>query len=153
MASQLGGLLSVGFNMGIGGPGGWWILHEPELSLGVDADYDPVVPDLAGWRFSTMPRVSTAPQFHVVPDWVCEILSPGTAASDRLLKLPFYGRARVKHCWLVDPIGRSIEVFRNTREGWLLVSTHQGAEELVAEPFGAMTIPLARVWFRGAEPE
>ena len=29
-----------------GGPGGWWILFEPELHLGADI----LVPDLAGWR-------------------------------------------------------------------------------------------------------
>jgi hypothetical protein len=31
-----------------GGPGGWWILDEPELHLGDDV----LVPDLAGWRRS-----------------------------------------------------------------------------------------------------
>ena len=34
------------FQGGRGGPGGWWILYEPELHLGSDI----LVPDLAGWR-------------------------------------------------------------------------------------------------------
>ena len=38
------------FGHGIGGPGGWLIEVEPELLLEVDANYRPVVPDLAGWR-------------------------------------------------------------------------------------------------------
>lgn len=32
-ASVLGGELSGPFQRGDGGPGGWWILHEPELHL------------------------------------------------------------------------------------------------------------------------
>ena len=54
----LTGQLHGPFGWGRGGPGGWWILAEPELSLGVDADFDPVVPDLAGWRRTRLPRSS-----------------------------------------------------------------------------------------------
>lgn len=152
-ASGLGGLLEVWFDMGIGGPGGWWIVDEPELSLGIDPDYDPIVPDIAGWRVETVPTLPAAAQMTQTPDWVCEVLSPRTARTDRVLKVPFYGRAGVKHCWLVDPIALSIEVFRNTPEGWLLISTHSGDETIRAEPFQAMEIPLQGIWLRAAEPE
>ena len=43
-SSDLGGLLTPPFRFGRGGPGGWWILDEPELHLGQDV----LVPDLAG---------------------------------------------------------------------------------------------------------
>ena len=33
------------------GPGGWWLLFEPELHFGDDV----VVPDVAGWRRSRLP--------------------------------------------------------------------------------------------------
>ena len=39
--------------MGLGGPGGWYILDEPELHLGEEI----LVPDLAGWRRERMPRL------------------------------------------------------------------------------------------------
>ncbi len=42
--SRLGGLLDGPFGFGRGGPGGWWIVFEPELHLGEDT----LVPDLAG---------------------------------------------------------------------------------------------------------
>jgi hypothetical protein len=45
-SSVLGGWLVPPFHEGRGGPGGWWILDEPELHLGADV----LVPDLAGWR-------------------------------------------------------------------------------------------------------
>src|SRR5205823_4241347 len=39
-------LIGGPFRFGIGGPGGWYIVPEPELHLGADI----LVPDLAGWR-------------------------------------------------------------------------------------------------------
>src|SRR5437867_2969798 len=51
-ASALGGQLWGPFDRGRGGPGGWWILDEPELHFGEDT----VVPDLAGWRRERMPE-------------------------------------------------------------------------------------------------
>src|SRR5262245_59025777 len=43
-ASSLSYSLGGPFHHGVGGPGGWWLLQEPELHLGDDV----VVPDLAG---------------------------------------------------------------------------------------------------------
>jgi len=87
-ASRLGGGLSGPFDEGRGGPGGWIILDEPELHFGEDV----LVPDLAGWRRERMPRPPRAAAFTLAPDWVCEVLSPSTAALDRGIKLPVYGR-------------------------------------------------------------
>ena len=33
-----------------GGPGGWWILVEPEIHVGANPNVDVLVPDIAGWR-------------------------------------------------------------------------------------------------------
>ena len=96
-ASAIGGLIGAPFQLGVRGPGGWWVLPEPEPSLGVDPGFDPVVPDLAGWRLARHPDRPAAAQRHVVPDWVREIQSPGTARQDRLLELPFYARACIGH--------------------------------------------------------
>src|SRR5690606_31677934 len=45
------------------GPGGWWILNEPELHLGRDI----VVPDLAGWRRERMPAAPHGPFQTLAP--------------------------------------------------------------------------------------
>ena len=83
---SLGGLLSLPYGHGRGGPGGWWILTEPELHLGSDV----VVPDLAGWRRERLPRLPDTAFFAQPPDWLCEIVSPSTARLDRAKKLPLY---------------------------------------------------------------
>lgn len=48
------------------------------------------------------------------PDWVAEVLSPSTAAYDRTIKLAVYERARVPEVWLVDPIDRTVTIYRIT---------------------------------------
>ena len=150
--SCLGALLNVWFEQGIGGPGGWWIVDEPELSLRVDPDYDPVVPDIAGWRVAaTMGERYVAPQCDVVPDWVCETLSPGTTRRDRMLKMPFYARAGVGHLWLTDPVQETIEVYRRLEGHWLHVTTAGGDAQVALEPFDAATIDLVPVWGRRRE--
>ena len=46
------------------------------------------------------------------PDWIAEVLSPGTANHDRLRKLPVYERAGVREVWLIDPIKRTLALHR-----------------------------------------
>src|SRR2546428_6351506 len=77
-ASKLGAVLDGPFDRGVGGPGGWVLLDEPELHLP-----DIVVPDLAGWRRERMPELPDEPFLILAPDWVCEVLSPSTADFDR----------------------------------------------------------------------
>ena len=98
-SSSLGDELVGPFQKGRGGPGGWWVLDEPELHL----DADVLVPDIAGWRRERMPTMPETAWFGIAPDWVCEILSPSTAREDRVVKMPIYVRAGVSHLWLVDP--------------------------------------------------
>lgn len=147
-ASVLGALLGSPFDLGVGGPGGWWIIFEPELSLGVDPGYDPVVPDLAGWRHVTMPDQPETAQYHVIPDWVCEVVSPASARHDRVRKLSFYGRAGIRHAWLVDPLAETLEVYRLDDGVWGRVLAADGPAKVHAEPFDAIELDLALLWKR-----
>ena len=54
------------FDRGRGGPGGWWILTEPEIHFIRDTEV--AVPDLAGWRRERMPALPEDHRFEVVPD-------------------------------------------------------------------------------------
>lgn len=123
-------------------PGGWWILHEPELHLGDDV----VVPDLAGWRRERMPRIPNAPWIDLAPDWLCETLSPSTAAIDRGRKLRIYAREGVAHAWLVDPLAHTLEVLTLDKGRWLVAAVHTGSDPVRAEPFGAIELDLSRLW-------
>lgn len=146
-ASRLGQRLGSSFDSGDGGPGGWWILDEPELHF---AAGDILVPDLAGWRVARMPDLPETAHFTLVPDWVCEVLSPSTAAEDRSDKLPIYARAEVAHAWLVDPILKTLEVMRREGGSWLLVGAWKNDAVVRAEPFDAVPFELGALWGRPA---
>ena len=133
--SGLHGEIDSPFQKGRGGPGGWWILIEPELHLIRDTEV--VVPDLAGWRRERMPALPEDHRFEIVPDWVCEILSPGTARKDRALKLPLYARFSVPHAWLVDPAARTLEAFELRAGLWSLAGVFKDDDTVAAPPFAA----------------
>lgn len=141
-ASVLGSRLIEPFRFGKGGPGGWWILVEPEVELAPLI----LIPDLAGWRKERLVPESKAKPITVVPDWVCEILSPSTAARDRTVKLAAYGRCGVKHVWLVDPDVRTLEVLHREGDRWMVEAVHAGDERVRAEPFDAVELELAALW-------
>ncbi len=146
--ATIGWNLFGAFHVGSGGPGGWWIVYEPELHFGADV----LVPDLAGWRRERMPVFPNVAFFELAPDWICEVLSPFTARLDRVRKLPIYGRAGVSHAWLVDPAARTLEVLRLQGGRWLLVATFGDDDKIRAEPFDAVEIPLATLWIESAPP-
>ena len=141
--SALTGSLWNPFHGGIDGPGGWWILDEPELHLGNDV----IVPDLAGWRRERLPALPETAWFEIAPDWVCAILSPATARTDRAVKMPIYARENVPHLWLVDPDTRTLEVYRlQANSHWLLITTLKEDEPVQQPPFDAVSFPLGRLW-------
>jgi Uma2 family endonuclease len=131
-----------------GGPGGWWILYEPELHFGEDI----VVPDLAGWRRERLATIPDAAFMTLAPDWLCEILSPSTEQMDRSRKLSIYAREAVSWVWLVNPILRTLEILRLEAGRWVLVDTHAGEQEVHAEPFDAIVLELSRIWPPVATP-
>jgi Uma2 family endonuclease len=46
------------------------------------------------------------------PDWIVEVLSPGTARHDQRKKIPVYERAGVPEVWLVSPRSRTATIYR-----------------------------------------
>jgi Uma2 family endonuclease len=141
-ASVLGAELSGPFHRGRGGPGGWWVLDEPELHLGDDV----LVPDLAAWRRERLPVIPADPYLAIAPDWICEVLSPATETIDRVRKLAIYAREAVPHAWLVNPLLRTLEVLRLDSGRWTLLATHEGAANVDAEPFDAIELELDALW-------
>jgi len=138
----LGSVLVPAFHRGRGGPGGWYIVYEPELHLRADV----VVPDWGGWRRTRMPHRPETAYATLPPDWVCEILSPSTSALDRAMKLGIYGREGVPWAWLIDPLARSLEVLKLEHGRWTILATEVGSVVVRAEPFEVVELELAALW-------
>ncbi|BCX89025.1 hypothetical protein MIN45_P1395 [Methylomarinovum tepidoasis] len=140
--SVLGFSIGGPFHGGTGGPGGWWIIDEPELHIGGDI----LVPDLAGWRRERMPALPETAWFELPPDWVCEVLSPSTARIDRSLKMPRYARWGVPYLWMVDPSLRTLEVYALEQGRWCVLTTLKDDDPVRQPPFEAVEFPLDRLW-------
>ncbi len=134
--------LDAPFGVGRGGPGGWVLLLEPELHLGEHV----LVPDIAGWRRERLTPFPDMAFIDTPPDWVCEVLSASTQRFDRTDKLAIYADFDVGHCWYVDPISKTLEVFALQGRQWLLAATYKDADSVTAPPFEAHTFALDLLW-------
>jgi len=134
------------FGRGLGGPGGWVFLIEPEVHLGADV----MVPDLAGWRRERLPPEELPDYISITPDWICETLSPSTAKRDRGIKLRAYLGHGVAHAWLIDPTAKTLEVFAADRARWALVGVWGEGERVAAPPFDVAPFPITSLWSTGS---
>ncbi|MEJ2388537.1 MAG: Uma2 family endonuclease [Chromatiaceae bacterium] len=132
------------YDRGRGGPGGWWIFVEPEVHF--IRDREVAVPDLAGWKRQRMPDPPQDQRFEVVPDWVCEIVSPSTESKDRRIKMPLYARYAVPFAWLVDPIARTLEAYTLEAGNWREIGRFSTADQVTIAPFEAVTLDLDGLW-------
>jgi len=145
--SRLSFKLGGPFDLGDGGPGGWVIRTEPRIRFGEDIR----IPDLAGWRAERFERTLRGPHL-IIPNWICEILSSGTARIDRTTKLSLYARHGVRHYWIVDPEVQTLEVYRLEGKVWVVAATFGGDERVRAEPFDAIELPLSLLWMPKPAP-
>jgi Uma2 family endonuclease len=149
VSSALGYELGPPFDRGRGGPGGWLLLDEPELHLGADI----IVPNLGGWRVERVGPRGDVPYLTIAADWICEVLSPRTLKYDRSDKLRIYAREQVHWAWLVEPLQRTLEIFRLESGRWVLLGTWKDDDVLRAEPFDAIELELAAFWRHVPPPD
>mgnify|MGYP001187692400 CR=1 FL=1 len=138
-ATALGSLVTHHFQKETGN---WVFLPRPELHFGEHV----LVPDCAGYHRGRLAGLEDVPHLEIVPEWVCEVLTPETVRVDRTAKRRIYGEAGVGHLWLVDPRHQLLEAFVLTDGRWALAGTWTGADAAAAPPFEAISISLADLW-------
>jgi len=141
----LGGFIGRPFDDddGHGAPGGWWIFIEVDVRLG---PHDVVRPDLAGWRRERLPEPGDQRPIDVAPDWVCEILSPSTAARDRTTKRDLYAKHGIGHYWIVDVDVRTLEAFELAGDKWVLLGTFGETATVRIDPFAEVELAVGRLF-------
>jgi Uma2 family endonuclease len=135
---------------GFGGPGGWWIFIDVDVELGV---HDVVRPDIVGVRRERLTNPDLLP-LPIVPDWICEVLSPSNEPHDRVTKKNLYARYGVQFYWIVDPSARILEAFE-LRDGlWTNIGSYDENDTPRIAPFDAVELPIARMFLpRSASAE
>ncbi|MGE0785515.1 MAG: Uma2 family endonuclease [Sandaracinaceae bacterium] len=127
---------------GHGGPGGWWIFVEVDVLL---SEHDVVRPDLAGWRRERLLDPAEQRPIEVAPDWVCEVLSPSTAARDKVTKLNLYAAHGVRHYWLVDVDARTVEGLELHDGRWVIIGSYDDTAVARIPPFEAVELAVGRL--------
>jgi Uma2 family endonuclease len=141
---EIGSALLGPFGKGRGGPGGWWIVTEPGIEL--PDDTNEISPDVAGWRRERMPELPIDEPIRVVPDWVCEILSPTTRRHGLVKKLPYYAKVGVSYLWLADLDARVVTAHRLESGRWLALGVFSDETEARIEPFDVVPLDVASWW-------
>lgn len=136
----LAGEIAPPFDRGRGGPGGWWILVEPEVML---EPHQIVVPDLAGWRREGLPELPHERPIARAPDWICEVVSPADRGRDRVRKADLYLRTGVPQYWIVDPAERTLEAFEAQDRRWLRLGAWTDGDAPRVAPFDAIALDVA----------
>lgn len=145
-ASIIGNELGPPYNMGRGGPGGWIIIGEPEISFGDNI----LVPDLAGWKKERFPESEDHNWISISPDWVCEIISQGSIRIDRVEKMGIYVQHMVSYFWIIDPSNKTFEALKNEAGRWLIIGTYAEDDKVRAEPFQEIEIDLNCLWLENS---
>lgn len=131
------------YDLGRGGPGGWWILAEPGIELPGSPEFSP---DVAGWRRERLAALPQDSAIQLAPDWICEILSPTTRGYDLLKKRPFYARSGVAWLWYVDVEARIVTVSQLAEGSWVEVAVHGEDERARLPPFSEVEIDFSLWW-------
>jgi Uma2 family endonuclease len=93
-----------------------------------------------------MPEIPRKRPVILVPDWVCEVLSPGTEVFDRSTKADWFQEAGVSWLWFIDPETHTLEVYENERGQFRQRHRLQGDAEVCAPPFSAFSWSLGSLW-------
>jgi Uma2 family endonuclease len=125
------------------GPGGWWILQEIDVRFDV---HNVVRPDVVGWRRARLPDPWDMRPIDVVPDWICEVLSPSTEKVDRVRKQHLYARHGVSHYWLVNPAERVLEAFALDGAQRRLAGSYDDTALARIPPFDAIELPVEELF-------
>lgn len=133
---------------GHGGPGGWWIFVEVDIALGA---HDIVRPDLVGWRRERLLDPGEQRPITVVPDWVCEVLSPSTAARDKVQRRSLYAARGIPHYWIVDVDARTLEAFELQDGRWVLAGSYDEHAAVAIPPFEAIELEVGRSFLPRAQ--
>jgi Uma2 family endonuclease len=139
----IGAELRDPYQRGRGGPGGWWILPEPGIEL---PNTPEIAPDLAGWRRERLPQLPEDAPITVVPDWVCEILSPTTRRHNLLVKKPYYAKVGVTHHWIVDRAARTVSAYRLESGRRSELGVWGDESDARIEPFADIPLDVASWW-------
>ncbi len=138
---RVGGRIDAG--VGQRDPGGWWIMTDSAFFIGHGTW---VAPDVTGVRKQRCPEMPTDFPMPLVPDWVCEVVSPSNAHYDRGDKGQAYAKAGVPWYWIVDTEERTVEVLELVNGRWQIFGVYTDGAVVALPPFGDVTLVVSEIF-------
>ncbi|WP_020558799.1 Uma2 family endonuclease [Thiofilum flexile] len=127
--------------------GGWWIVTE--ISVRYNQHHCPTH-DLAGWRKE---RVPTPPAgvMETLPDWVCEITSPGHEHKDLVTHLIRLQTYQVPYYWIISPENKTLIAYELAGEHYRVVfskecENSEDCQRVFIPPFQEQGIDLGYIF-------
>jgi Uma2 family endonuclease len=96
----------------------------------VFSQYDVVQPDIVFLTAESLRTVSLMDRVRQPPDLAVEVLSQATASHDRGRKMRMFQRYGVPEYWIVDPIAKTIEIYKLVESAYELVGAFSGSETM-----------------------
>ncbi len=124
------------------GPEGWWIATE--ISVRYNEHQCPTH-DIAGWRKQ---RITERPSgvVSVIPDWVCEIVSPGHEKKDTCHNFILLQKYAVPYYWLIWPEDRVLIAYQLINGKYSVIETLETTGKFRIEPFTEIEFNLDYVF-------
>lgn len=105
------------------------------------------LPDICFFRAEKAQNFLSEQVKYPAPDFIVEVLSPGTAAIDRGIKFEEYAANGVQEYWIVDPGQQTVEQYVLYNEEYeLRLKVKSG--EISSEVVKGFTIPIAAIFDR-----
>lgn len=133
---------------GKGDDEGWWIVSEVSVRY---SEHHCPAHDLAGWRKS---RVPTPPLsvMDTLPDWVCEITSPGHERKDFVTQFLRLQSFQVPYYWIISPEDKTLIAYALTDGQYKVVysvecgQAGETCKNLMIPPFENIALDLGAVF-------
>jgi Uma2 family endonuclease len=139
VASSLTGYIGRAHDYDNRGPDGWWIVADIDVRF---TAHDIVRPDVVGWRRARLPSPWDQRPIDVVPDWICEILSPSNERHDRVYKQRLYARHGVPHYWIINPAEQTLEAYNLESGRWVVFGVFDETAVVRIAPFEATELAV-----------
>jgi Uma2 family endonuclease len=101
-------------------------------------------PDIVFIHRSHNDRVQET-QIEGPPDWVAEVISPGTRKTDEVTKVSDYARAGIPEYWLVDAKKKTIRVLHLESGSYTLAQTYHSGEIARSVTIDGFEVPVDEV--------
>lgn len=111
------------------------------------SEHDVLQPDVVFFGPAKRSLLDPLEAAYSVPDLAVEVLSRSTERRDRGRKMDLLAQYGLPEYWLIDPVGRSLEVYVNRGDAQLMLAgSYEAGQELMSPTLKELRFDVARLF-------